>query len=295
VNPVNSTTAPSNASSAAAAPSQPTPPVVATSLLPDPAPAALAGADPLSMLYLFESKDQSLGIDEATKRISALQTERHQALAQEKQAIQQAAEAANNHSFWDDLGSVFGEVAKVAAVVVSVAAAVVSFGAATPLAAIAIAGAVLSTASIADGEFHVLHSLGVDDKTAGLIDTGMALGGAALTFGAGVGTAAATGGKAVSSLASTAARASAVVSGAAAIGRSASEMEAGLAQADSDRAAADEVAAVARSAQVQRFIQMIIDQTQSADQQSQHITHTIANTKTIQNETALTAATAVRG
>jgi hypothetical protein len=292
VNPVSSTTAPSNASSAAATESQPAPPVAATTLLPDPVPAALAGADPLSMLYLFESKDQNLGIDEATKRIGALQNERHQALDQEKQAIQKAIEAANNHSFWDDVGSVFGDVAKVAAVVVSVAAAVVSCGAAAPLAALAIAGAVLSTASMADGEFHVLHSLGVDDQTAGLIDTGMALGGAALTFGAG---AAAAAGNGVSSLASTAARASAVVSGVAAIGQGACTIESGEAQADGDRAGADEVAAMARSAQAQRFIQMIIDEAQNSDQQSQHITHTIANTKTIQNETALTAATAVRG
>jgi hypothetical protein len=261
------------------------------SLLPDPMLGALAGADPMSMLYLFESKDQQLGVEAGTSKIAALQSERHQALQQEQQAIQQAADAANHHSFWDSLGSICGEVAKVAAVVASIAAAVVTWGAATPIAALAIAGAVLSTASFADGELHVMQSLGVNTETAGWIDTGMALGGAVLSFGAGM----ASGAKVASSTEAIFAKASSVVAAAGVIGKSASTIMAGQAQAQSDLAAADAVVAQARSNHAQRIIQTIIDETQNSDEQSRRIMGTISNTKTIQNETTLAAATAVRG
>jgi hypothetical protein len=264
------------------------------SLLPDPAAGALAGADPLSMLYLFESKDQKLGVDQGAHRIAALQTEQHQALQQEQQAIEQAIQAQNNRSFWDDLGSVCGEVAKVAAVVASVAAAIATCGAAAPVAACvvcAIAGAALSTASFVDGEFHVLRSLGVDEGAAGWIDTGMAIGGAILSCGAGMG----AGQQVATSTLSTVTRTGAVVAGAGEIARGASTIAAGHAQAQSDQAAADEIAAQARSNHAQRFMQIAIDDTQNSDQQSQRILGTIANTNTIQNETAVSAATAVRG
>jgi hypothetical protein len=261
------------------------------SLLTDPAAGALAGADPLSMLYLLESKDQQLGVDDGTKRIAALQTERHQALAQEQQAIQQAADAKKNGSFWDDLGSICGEVAKVAAVVASVAAAVATLGAGTPIAALAIAGAVLSSASFVDGECHVLRALGVDDKAAGWIDSGMAIGGAVLSVGAGI----AAGGQLASSIPATVNRASAVVAGVGEIGKGVSTIEAGEARANSDQAAADQLAAKARSDHAQRLVQTVIDDTQSSDQAAQRTMGTIANTRAIQDQTTLSAATAVRG
>jgi hypothetical protein len=286
-----STAPPTIAATAQASATQPAPNGEPPSLLTDPVPSALAGADPLSMLYLFESRDQQLGVDQGTKKIAALQTERHQALAQEQQAIQQAMDAQKSRSFWDDLGGICGEVAKVAAVVASVAAAVATLGAATPIAALAIAGAVLSSASFVDGECHVLRALGVDDKTAGWIDSGMAIGGSVLSVGAGM----AAGGQAASSTLATVNRASAVVAGVGEIGRGASTIEAGEALARSDQAAADQIAAQARSDHAQRLMQIVIDDTQSSDQTSQRTMGTIANTRTIQNETALFAATAVRG
>lgn len=261
------------------------------SLLPDPASGALAGADPLSMLYLFESKDQKLGVDSGKSRIQALQSERHQALQQEQQAIQQAIDAQKNHSFWDDLGSICGEVGKIAAVVASVAAAVATAGAATPIAALAIAGAVLSTASFADGELHVLRSLGVDEKTAGWIDFGMTMGGAVMSFGAST----VAGGSVASSLPSVLNRASVAVAGVGQVGSAASGIAAGQAQAESDRAAADQVAAQAQSSQARRLMQVVIDDTQSSDQASRRIEGTIANTMSIRDQTAVAAAAAVRG
>jgi hypothetical protein len=262
-----------------------------TPLLPEPSPGALAGADPLSMLYLFESSDRQLGVDEGAKKIAALQTERHQALDQEQQAIQQAINASKQQSFWDTLGSICGEVAKVAAVVASVAAAVATLGAATPVAAVAIAGAVLSSASFAESEFHVLHALGVDDKTVGWVDLGMSLGGAALSVGAGI----VAGGRLASSLPSLIGRAGAVVAGAGEMGKGACGIEAGQAKARNDQAEADQVAALARSDQAARQMRAAIVETQTSDQQSEQIMETIANTKTVQDETSLGAAIAVRG
>jgi hypothetical protein len=261
------------------------------SLLPEPSPSAMTGADPLSMLYLVESSDQELGVNECAKRIAALQAERHQALDQEQRAIQQAIDASKQRGFWDTLGNICGEVAKVAAVVASVAAAVATLGAATPIAAVAIAGAVLSTASFADSELHVLRALGVDDKTTGWVDLGMSLGGAALSVGAGI----AAGGRLASSLPSFIDRTSAIVVGAGEVGKGACGIEAGQAQAQNDQAAADQVAARAQSDGAARRMRATVTQAQTSDQQSERIMETIANTKTVQNETSLSAAIAVRG
>jgi hypothetical protein len=261
------------------------------SLLPDPAAGALAGADPLSMLYLFESTDERLGAEAGASQIQALQGERHQALQQEQQAIQQAIDAQKNHSFWDDLGSICSEVGKVAAVIASVAAAVATLGAATPIAALAIAGAVLSTASFADGELHVLRSLGVDEKTAGLVDMTMSLSGAALSCGSGLW----AGGRVASSTLSILSRTSVAVAGIGQVGRAASGIAAGQAQAQGDQAAADQIAAQARSEHALRLTQLGIDRTASSDQESRRIEATIANTISIRNETTEAAAAALRG
>lgn len=260
-------------------------------LLSEPLPDALGSADPLSMLYLFESSDQQLGADEGTKKVAALQSERHQAIEQEQRAIQQAVDASKQHGFWDTLGSICGEVAKVAAVVASIAAAVGTLGAATPIAAVAIAGAVLSSASFADSELHVLHALGVDDQTTGWVDLGMSLGGAALSVGAGV----AAAGRVASGLPSFIGRTGAVVAGAGEVGKGACGIAAGQAQADADRAEADRVAALAQEDQGAARTRSAIVEAQTSDQQSQQIMETIANTKAVRNETSLGAAIAVRG
>lgn len=261
------------------------------SLLPDPIPSSLAGADPLSMLYLFTSEDQQLGVDEGAKRISSLQTERHQAVQQEQQAIKQEIDAEHDHSFWDDLGSIFGEVAKVASVVVSLAATVVSFGAAAPIAAVAIAGAILSTASFVDGEFHVLRSLNVDPTVAGWIDGGMAIGGALCSAGVGLAGGAPAAAKALSAVQT----AGNIVAGAGEVARGAAGIAAGEAQARADQAAADQVVGQAQSDRAQRRIQILIDDTAGSDKQSQRALGTIAATDAIRNDTTANAAAAVRG
>jgi len=289
VPPASSTTTVSPARPRAAAPAAGEP---GAALLPDPSAAALAASDPLSLLYLFESKDQQLGVDQGTQKVAALQTERHQALDQELKAIQQAVDASNHHSFWDSLGSVFSEVAKVAAVVASVAAAVATCGAATPLAALAIAGAVLSSAAFVDGEAHVLQKLGVKGATAGWIDAGMSIAGGLTSFGVG---SLATAANAASPALSIVSRGGAVVGGIGQIGAGASAIGVGQAQASADQAAADEVVAQVLADHAQRQIQIAIEDTQSSDAQSKQAMDTIANTKAIQNATAEFATAAVKG
>jgi hypothetical protein len=243
------------------------------------------------MLYLFESKDQDDGVETATKRIQALQGERAQALQQELTAIQNEDDAVKHKSFWDDLGGICGEIAKVAGVVASVAAAVATCGAATPLAAVAIAGAVLSSAGFVDGEFHVLEQLGVHDKTAGFIDMGLSLGGAVCSAGAGI----VAGGPAASSTTAIIGRTATVVAGITTVGSAASTIAAGEEQANIDRADADQIAATALSDHALRRIQQVIEDTQDSDQKSKSIKKTIANTMAIENETATSAAAAIRG
>jgi hypothetical protein len=55
------------------------------------------------------------------------------------------------------------------------------------------------------------------------------------------------------------------------------------------------VAAQARSNQAARWIQMVADDIADGDKKSQRILSTISHVDSIQNDTALAAATAVRG
>jgi hypothetical protein len=261
-----------------------------SSLLADPAPSALQGADPLELLAYFESRDQSLGVAGGSQKINDLEARRHAAVEQQRQAVAQEDAADQNHSFWDDLGSIFGEVAKVAAVIASVAATVCTAGSAAPF-AIAVVGAVLSAASFADGELHVLKGLGVKADVVAWVDTGMAIGGALATGGAGLLATPVQAG----SIGALVSKAGTVISGAAQIGHGASGIAAGQATAQADEDAADAVAAQARSNQATRWIEMVTDDTTDADKKSQRILSTISHVDSIQNDTALAAATAVRG
>jgi hypothetical protein len=259
--------------------------------MPAPDVAALPAGDPLSLLYFFESKDQDLGVDEGTKRIQGLQVERNQSLVQERQAISKEDDAVKSHSFWSDLGNILGDVAKVAGIVAAVAVTVCTAGSAAPVAALAIAGIILSSASFVDGEFHVLQKLGVDQKAAGWVDTSMAVAGAVCSFGAGL----ASAGGAVVNTASAIGRAASIASGVTSMAQGAATVEAGRAQSQCDEAGADEVQAVATSAAALRFMQVVISETESSDDSSKQIMATIGVTKSIQNSTVVAAAMAVRG
>jgi len=261
------------------------------SLMPEPDMASLPSGDALSLLYFYEAKDQNMCVTEGAQRIEGLQAERNQSLVQERQAISKEDAAVKSRGFWGDLGNILGDVAKVAGIVAAVAVTVCTAGSAAPVAALAIAGIILSSASFIDGEFHVLQKLGVDPKAAGWVDTGMAVAGAVCSFGAGAASAAG----AVADTASTIGRAASVASGVASVAQGASEVESGRAQSQCDEAGADEVQAASSSADELRFMQVIISETQGSDESSRQIMATIAGTKEIQNSTAVQAATSVGG
>jgi hypothetical protein len=263
----------------------------ASTLMPAPTPGAFGSGDGLSMLYYLESKDGQDGIESGTKRIQGLDVERKQALDKELKAIQQQDEAAKHHDFWSDLGNICGEVAKTAGVVASIAAAIGTCGAATPIAAIAIGGAILSTAGFLDGETHILQKLGVDAGTADLIDMGLSLAGTASSVGAGL----AAGSQSASSAAEVAGRTAAVVSGVASVGKGASEIEASQALAAEDRATADQLDAEGQSDSLQRAVQHVIDEVTDADQKSKQYLKTISDTQTIQMQTMTIATSGMKG
>jgi hypothetical protein len=247
--------------------------------------------DPLSLIYFLESKDQSLSVAIGSDQIQGLQNERNHELVQERKAIASEDAATKSHGFWSDIGNVLGDVAKVAGIVAAIAITVCTAGTAAPVAALAIAGILLSTASFVDGEFHVLQRLGVDPKAAGWVDTGMAVAGAVCSFGAG----AASGGQAVVDTASVIGRGASVASGVASMAQGASTIEAGAAQSSDDQATADEAQAEAQSSDALRFMQLVIAETQSSDDSSKQIMATVVVTKGIQETTAVQSATAVRG
>ncbi len=259
------------------------------SLLPPPAPSALAGGDALAALYYLESKDGQDGVKTGAERIQGLNVERQHALADELKAIQQEDEAASHHDFWSDLGNACGEVAKAASVVASIAAAVGTAGAATPLAAVAIAGAALSTAGFVDGETHLLQKLGIDAHTAEMMDLGMSLAGAGASVGAGL----MAGAKTASATADVVSRTAMVTAGVATVGKGAAEIESSQALAAEDRAAADEAGAEAHGDALGRAVQQVIAEVTDADQKSQQLTKTISQTMSLQMQTGTIAASAV--
>lgn len=262
-------------------------PLSSPSLLPAPAAAAI---DPLSMMYLIESRDEQLGLAEGTKRTQGLQQEEHQQYEKEAQAIQQQDKAAKHKSFWEKVGSICGDVAKVAGVVASVAAAVATCGVASPLAAVAIAGAVLSTAGFADSELGVLKRLGVSADLAGILDTGMSIAGAATSVGAGL----LSGGQAAASTASTVGKVAAGVAGVGQVGSAVATVGSSFMQRDEDKADAREVSAEAQQDSLHRLVARLLRQTQDADQQDGRALQTISAIKKTQSETSLIAATGGR-
>ena len=84
-------------------------------------------------------------------------------------------------------------------------------------------------------------------------------------------------------------------SGAATVVQGASDVEAGEAQSDEEQADADQVVAQAQSAHDLRFMQIVIDELQSSDEESKQMLTTIANAKSTLDQTATDVAISVRG
>ncbi len=276
VAPVGSTQA---ASAPGSAPSSTTP--APLTLLPAPQDVG----DPLSVLYLFQTESQQVGMTAGTAKMAGLETERHQELKKEQDAIATEANAAKHKSFWDKLGSICAQVAKVASVVASVTAAVATCGAATPLAAVAIAGAVLSTAGFVSSETNVLQKLGVNGSLANILNTAMSAGGSIASLGAGT----------VAGAGSIVTTTSGVVAGVGQVGSGVSAIGSGKSLEAADNAAADEVEAEGNQDNLTRLMSHLVQELQQSDDQSKQLLSTIGQTKGIENQTGLVAATGAKG
>ncbi len=264
---------PSNAAASSDAPA---------SLLPSPADIP---SDPLLMLSYCESRNGQFATSDGQKAIEGQDKTREKALKDLHAAIQAEVYAAQNKSFWDQLGNVFGEVAKAAAVVASIAAAVATCGAGSPLAALAVSGAVLSTAGFADGELHVLKQLGVSDQTAGIIDIALSAGGAGASITA----------AGLANVSSVVERTASVVGGVGAVGAAAGGLGSGLAQASGDRAVADELSAEAQQQAMDRLTTRTLEVMKDASDQTTAAMQTIAKTENIKTDTGMAVATALQG
>jgi hypothetical protein len=133
---------------------------------------ALSGASLAIQLAAIE-EDHHDAENDANKNLVAIDTNEHK-FQRERQfeAEQRAAEEARESSFWDDVGG----IAKDVAVVGSVAAAAFTGGSSLIVAATLIGGAATVGSDVA-------RRLGADDK----LCTGLEIGGAALSLGAGAG------------------------------------------------------------------------------------------------------------
>ena len=147
-----------------------------------PAPAADAQLDQLSQLFALQARSRGAGRRVNLDDVEAARAERQRLQAELRQALKEASRASHKRHKWGKVGKILGTVAKVAAVIGSIAATVVSVGAAGPLAAVVIAGVVLSTAGFAVGEMKAFDRFPNADKWA----LGLSVAGAALSCGAGV-------------------------------------------------------------------------------------------------------------
>jgi hypothetical protein len=160
----------------------------------------------------------------------------------------------------------------------------------------------MSAASFADGELHFLQKMGIDDTTAGWIDLGLSVAGAGVSLGTNMAASAQAGTQMVDGVDQPASqvvdgvdRSATAISGVANVAHGASVIAAGQAQSDGDRALADEACALAQGSHLLRFMRIVIDDAQASDEDSKRIMNTIANAKGIQDKTAVTSATALRG
>ena len=128
----------------------------------------------LAGFLVLEAMSRGVGLDAAIKNVNQLRQQKQAEWEKQKAALMEAMKAKEHSSFWGKLGKICGTLGKIAAVVASVAVAVGTGGAGAPL-VLAVAGACLSAAALAQGEFHILQKLGVSDKVAGYIEIGMAV------------------------------------------------------------------------------------------------------------------------
>lgn len=229
-------------------------PLPPSSLLPDPVTGGdLAG---LEVLLLMESRQRQDSTQRSMQRVAHARARSRAALADARRALARAARAARKAERCHGMGRLLGKVVKVAGVVAAIAASFASCGMAAPLAAVAIAGAVVSTSACVLGETRALEALGMSEKTSAAFLTGMVAVGALATGGAGFASALGVAGAAAGT--ATAAEATASVAGGVAAGAgtgvAATELRAASWEHRDKDARTDSLACQHDQARVQRLV-----------------------------------------
>lgn len=231
--------------------------------------------DDITKLYLVMMAATQGKTEGDIARLDQANEQRHEAWQEQIQALKKAAAAEEDAGFWSDLASGFGKVATVAGVIASVALAVATCGAATPIAALAIGGAVLSSASFAQSQWQFMG----DSDLANGIGVGLGITGGLCSLGAGgfvlLGSAAqaAEGVNWASALGSGAA----VVSGGAAVGAGTSEIVRADAESDAISHRADAREAAVQQQLLQMMISQIIEEVETTSERETKNVEQIAN------------------
>ncbi|MBS2019151.1 MAG: hypothetical protein JST00_40160 [Deltaproteobacteria bacterium] len=158
-------------------------------------------ADPGAALVILQRMVASLrdtGITTGKARVETADANARKAIKDAYEEKHKQFEEEQNRSFWDDFAGVFSEIGKWVGAVASSVAAVMSFGAATPLAVLAVSGAVLSSLSAVDSTFGISEAL-IGKDGASWLNICMSVGGALMSGGASIGAAMSTASQATAS------------------------------------------------------------------------------------------------
>jgi hypothetical protein len=246
-------------------------------------PSGDAESDALLILLMVQGQDRDEALASGRADVQQLKTRIQQALAQMKAALKKAAEAKKKSGFWGKLGGSLGGVGRWAAVGVAVVVAVGTLGAATPVAALAIAGAVMSMAAACQGQWHVLEKTGLDPTQAGMLGVGLSVAGAACTLGAS--------GFGCGGVADLATDAGEVAAGSAAVGEGVTNLEQAFADRDAGYAQADAQQARADQAHAQQLIQWVLENMEDTEDQHERQIDRGAQTMNMQQQSMMLATT----
>jgi hypothetical protein len=249
----------------------------------------------IEALHALLSMDACSDAQGAIADIQRANEARREAWDRQLEAMRQQEEAEKDSSFWGDVAGTLGTVAKVAGCVAAVALAVSTAGAGTPVACLAISGALASCTSVAQSECGVLdHVLG--DK-ADVVGKWLGIGGALLCAGAGAavwfGGATEASGTAIGQLADDAAPIAGGIAGISVAGTGAATIAQKSNASEAQRYSARVVEAMADQQRLRAMIEQLIDQFADAkDRETANVKHVVAMND-LQNASLMTTARAM--
>ncbi len=151
-----------------------------SSLLPEPA--ALSG-DPLMALLILESKSRELQKECDVKDVKYNIKQKKVAFEKFKKALEKARKKKKKGGFWKGVSKFCHKLGKLGSVVAATAV-VVGTGGVGAVGVLAIAGMVMSSASVLQDETQFMQKMGMSDSFAATLNLGLTIGGAICSGGA---------------------------------------------------------------------------------------------------------------